>query len=235
MRSHQTGDKKYLIIGGEDHKSGHCRDTYKPLEALKKYAGKFFAVKDFAFSWSSQYFQSVDGLPYIGRMPNAPENVYVATGYGGNGMIFGTLAGRVLTELILSGKSIYGELFDPAGIKPVSGFSKFVGHNMGVITEKIKEAFNFKEIDGVHDLKNGEAKTGFYKGEKGAVYKDDAGEIHALKNKCTHAGCPIHWNTSEKSWDCFCHGSRFGVKGNVLNAPAVTNLEIIAPEKEKQP
>lgn len=46
-------------------------------------------------------------------------------------------------------------------IKPVSGFSKFVRYNVGVLAEKIKEALNFKEIDGVHDLKTGKAKTVF--------------------------------------------------------------------------
>jgi Rieske Fe-S protein len=35
----------------------------------------------------------------------------------------------------------------------------------------------------------------------------------------------VAWNAAERSWDCACHGSRFGVDGEVLNAPATSPLE----------
>ncbi|MGH9975250.1 MAG: ubiquinol-cytochrome c reductase iron-sulfur subunit [Nitrososphaeraceae archaeon] len=42
---------------------------------------------------------------------------------------------------------------------------------------------------------------------------------------CTHMGCTVTWNNSEKSFDCTCHGSRFSPSGNVINGPANTSLE----------
>jgi Rieske Fe-S protein len=65
-----------------------------------------------------------------------------------------------------------------------------------------------------------------------AVYRDEAGEIHACSAVCTHMKCIVAWNSTEKSWDCGCHGSRFDVDGRVLNGPAVEALEKVeAPVK----
>lgn len=38
--------------------------------------------------------------------------------------------------------------------------------------------------------------------------------------RCTHMGCALKWNRQEHSWDCPCHGSRFGREGAVINEPA---------------
>ena len=60
--------------------------------------------------------------------------------------------------------------------------------------------------------------------EQHAVYRDDDGEVHRLSARCTHLGCIVAWNDAERTWDCPCHGSRFGPTGEVIQGPAVSPL-----------
>lgn len=38
--------------------------------------------------------------------------------------------------------------------------------------------------------------------------------------RCPHMGCALRYNPQEHSWDCPCHGSRFGEDGRLLDNPA---------------
>jgi Rieske Fe-S protein len=59
------------------------------------------------------------------------------------------------------------------------------------------------------------------------AYRDDQGVDHCVSLTCTHLGCTVRWNAAETSWDCPCHGSRFGHDGTVLQGPAVRDLRRI--------
>jgi len=238
-RTHRVDGKNYLIAGGKDHKTGIQTDTRESLARLEAHVREHFDVKAIPFSWSSQFFEPVDGLPYIGRMPEETLDVYVCTGYNGNGMTFGTLAGKIISDLIVHNHSAYEALFSPGRIKPVAGFSGFVSHNANVAATWIKDQLSFRELEGLDDLDNDEGKVVEVNGRSYAVYKEATGILHVLSNTCTHAKCSVEWNSAEKTWDCPCHGSRFGIQGNVLTAPAVKGLEkkelnISPSEVEKQ-
>ena len=64
---------------------------------------------------------------------------------------------------------------------------------------------------------------------KVAVSRDAEGEVTELSAVCPHLQCVVHWNQSESTWDCPCHGSRFRADGECINGPANRNL---APIKE---
>lgn len=38
--------------------------------------------------------------------------------------------------------------------------------------------------------------------------------------RCPHMGCALKYNAAEDSWDCPCHGSRFGEDGTLIDNPA---------------
>ena len=53
----------------------------------------------------------------------------------------------------------------------------------------------------------------------------DDGSFIALSKTCTHLGCSVPWNASEKKFICPCHGSTFDIAGTVLTPPALRPLD----------
>jgi Rieske Fe-S protein len=77
-----------------------------------------------------------------------------------------------------------------------------------------------KAMEGTQNIQNGTGAIVTLKGKKVAAYKDDQGNLHLLSPVCTHLGCIVGYNETEKTWDCPCHGSRFHLDGTLLNGPA---------------
>jgi glycine/D-amino acid oxidase-like deaminating enzyme/nitrite reductase/ring-hydroxylating ferredoxin subunit len=226
-RTQEIDGQKYLIVGGEDHKTGENSNTNKSFLQLESHIRSHFNVAEISHRWSSQYFEPVDGLPYIGRLPGANENVLVATGYGGNGMTYSHVAVLELSEMILMKESRYSELFSPGRIKPVAGFTEFVKHNTDVVGQFVGKWFATERLEQLSSLSADEGKVVKLNDETMALYKDGTGTLHAVNPTCTHMKCAVAWNAAEKSWDCPCHGARYSVDGEVLNGPADANLELI--------
>ena len=227
FRTQEINGKKYLIAGGEDHKTAHEENTDACFTKLEAYVREHFEVDAIEFKWSSQFFEPADGLAYIGHLPGNPPNVLVATGFGGNGMTYSHIAAITLSDLITKGESEFAKLFDPDRLKPVAGFSNFVKENADVVKEFIGKTFFRDKISELAELANGEARVVKYEGKSMALYKDETGRYHAVSPVCPHAKCSVAWNSAEKSWDCPCHGSRFAIDGEVMTGPAREGLELI--------
>ncbi len=226
FRTHVIDGESYLIAGGADHKTGHDEpnDSFQTLEA---YVRSHFRVASVDYQWSSQYFEPADGLPYIGKLPGGDEDTYVATGFSGNGILFGSFSGLLLSDLISGKDSPYEKLFSPLRIKPIAGFANFVKENADVAYRFVADRVSIGQLNELVELAPGTGAVVKYRHEQIALYKSPEGNISALSPVCTHAGCIVAWNDAEKSWDCPCHGGRYDVWGNVLTGPARKNLQVI--------
>lgn len=49
--------------------------------------------------------------------------------------------------------------------------------------------------------------------------------------RCPHMGCALKYNAQEHSWDCPCHGSRFGADGQLMDGPSTDDLKRRPPEE----
>ncbi len=226
-RTHEVNGEKYLIAGGEDHKTGHESNEEFCFTKLENYISKYFDIKEISYKWSSQYYEPSDGIAYIGHLPGFTDNVYVATGYSGNGITYSHIAAITLRDLITTGESEFEKLFNPNRIKPVAGFTEFVKENADVVKEFIGKRLSQEKIKSLAEIAKGEGKVVKYEGESIALYRNEQGTLHAINPVCTHAKCIVQWNNTERSWDCPCHGARYTANGEVLTGPATKNLEMI--------
>lgn len=230
-------DKNYdlLIIGGEDHQTGNFSsddDIEKCYSRLESWAKDRFPIEAIEYRWSGQVMEPQDSIAFIGHNPgDNRNNIYIATGDSGNGITHGTIAGILLTDLILGKSNPWTALYDPSR-KPrkVPGAkSEEVEKTQSQEAEKPTdqdEQENDKRSSSKSEEKNLKEKQGIVlEEEKIAAYKDPKGQLHTYSAVCTHLGCTVTWNNSEKSFDCPCHGSRFSSSGTVINGPANTGLE----------
>lgn len=213
----------YLLVLGQPHKVGEKTDNQKCFNKLEAYVRKHFDVERIEYTWAAQNYRPADNLPYIGTSPTQ-ENVYIATGFAADGLVWGTLAGMILSDAISGKDNLWARLYDPKRFTPMASAQGFLKENMTVASHLIKDYLSYGEVDEVKQIAPGEGKTLKLDGERVAAYRDETGELHLVSAICTHMGCILHWNHGERSWDCPCHGSRFAVDGEVLEGPAYQNL-----------
>ncbi len=223
IRTQEVNGRAFIIVGGEDHKVGAETDTGQRYAALEAYTLRRFPVTDITHRWSGQVIEPADGLAYIGRN-TASRHVYVATGFSGTGMTFGTLSGMILSDLILDQQNPFASLYAATRVKPHAGARDFIEENAEVAFRFVADRLSRPEGHRLADVATGEGRVLEVDGQKVAVYRAEDGTAHAVSPVCTHLGCHVHWNGAERSWDCPCHGSRFSPTGRVLNGPAMKDL-----------
>jgi len=207
----------YIVYGGEDHKTGQKKKTQNAYARLLTRLRKIIPKANIDHRWSGQVICAPDGLPYIGE--NA-EHQFVATGYCGNGITFGTVAAMMARDWVTGRKNPWTDLFAVDRKKIKGAMWNYLRENKDYPYYMIKDRFARAEADSVRELKPGEGMIIGRRGKKVAAFRDPRGHIHRLSPVCTHLGCLVRWNPSESTWDCPCHGSRFKPTGEVIAGPA---------------
>jgi glycine/D-amino acid oxidase-like deaminating enzyme/nitrite reductase/ring-hydroxylating ferredoxin subunit len=222
-----------LIVGGEDHKTGQQDDGNKRFGALERWTRhRFPMVEDIEYRWSGEVLEPIDGLAFIGRNPLDAKNVFIATGDSGNGMTHGTIAGILLTDLILGRKNAWESIYDPSRIT-LKALPEFAKENLNVAAQ-YTDLVLAGDVESADEIKPGAGAILSRGLSKVAVYRDPGGEIHEFSAVCRHLGCIVNWNALENTWDCPCHGSRYDALGKVIQGPANRDLEKSEPSDSEQ-
>jgi len=233
LRTATIRGERYVIVGGEDHKTGSDEEAHH-VDALVDWARGHLRAGKPAFTWSAQLYESADGLPFIGRN-SASKHVYVCTGLSGHGLTLGTAGALIVSDLILGVDNPFESVFHATRIKPIASLVDFVKENAGFPAHLIGDRLTSPGVESVADIGRGEGRVLRVGGRRVACYRDEENGLHAVSAVCTHMGCLVKFNDVERTWDCPCHGSRFDLGGDVLDGPATKSLEKVQVEDALPP
>jgi glycine/D-amino acid oxidase-like deaminating enzyme/nitrite reductase/ring-hydroxylating ferredoxin subunit len=227
VRLAREDHETFLIVGGEDHKTGQATDQEARFGRLEDWARRLVPqIGPVRYRWSGQVLETVDGLGFIGRNPADSSNVFIATGDSGMGLTHGTIAGILLTDLIQGRNNPWASAYDPSR-KPIGGVKEFLKENINVATQYLGWLTG-GDVSCIADIPPGRGAVVRRGASKIAVYRAFDGHIQAFSAVCPHLGCIVAWNSASNSWDCPCHGSRFDCDGRVLQGPSTKGLTPVA-------
>lgn len=170
------------------------------------------------YIWSNDDLMTPDRIPYIGKIQKGNSDLLLATGFNTWGMTNGTLAGMILSDIILGRKNKFEDMVDPLR---VNNFKYLNGYLLNISS-------NIKSYVQNYVYKNKQWYTPCVKfesrnGKSIAIYKEKGNE-YIVYNKCPHLGCSLIFNGIEKTWDCPCHASRFNLEGKCIKGPSNYNI-----------
>lgn len=216
-RFYENNGDVYQIFLTNSHNYCFKNDEEKNFEELFK-----SDERDALYTWSNKDIMTNDLLPYIGRLNES--NILIGTGYNTWGMTNGSLAGKIISDIILDRKNRYIELFNPHRKLNLGSFLNFPVALFSSAYSFIKTKVS-KNKEWYSDRVRFEKRNGKNVG----IYVDDEGEEHIVYNLCPHMKCSLIFNEIEKTWDCPCHGSRFNIDGKSIEGPS--NYDITYSEE----
>lgn len=181
------------------------------IGSISKNIGRLKEKYDMEYIWSNKDVITNDGLPYVGSVDR--DNTFlIATGYNTWGMTNGTLAGKILSDIVCERENEYIKLFS---------LNRHL--NLGVIVRFPLDLCCSGKAYMVSNRFNSNNRNIEYRkvdGQNILVYKDEDGQEHTVLNRCPHMKCGLVFNEIEKTWDCLCHGSRYDIDGKCIEGPS---------------
>lgn len=232
VRTLREAARSWWIVGGCDHRTGQGGDTRERFESLLRWCAARFDVRpeDVRHRWSAQVIETLDGLPFIGKVPGK-DRMLLATGFGGTGLTWGTLGGEMMADAAMEVATPWDEVFSPERFDPFAEGKRGVVEVASTGAAYMRDYLQGPEVANFDEIPLGMGCM-LRRGLKlFAGYRDDRGHLSVLDAVCPHLGGVVHFNPATGTWDCPCHGSRFDTRGEVLEGPATEGLRRLGVEE----
>jgi glycine/D-amino acid oxidase-like deaminating enzyme/nitrite reductase/ring-hydroxylating ferredoxin subunit len=218
----------FLIVLSESFVPGEPDDTSAIVANLEAAVRRDFPIQSIDYRWMTEDYDSMDGIPFAGKLTPLSRHVFTATGFSAWGISNGTAVAEVLADAVVGRQNRWAGLYDSTR-PPAKGMRTVVRKNARVGADWIKARIERASDAKAEDLAPGQGAIVETAEGKRAVFRNDSGVLMAFSPYCSHLKCPLSWNSFAATWDCSCHGSRFTATGDVLHGPAIRSLRQAAP------
>ena len=223
IRTHRHNGQTWGIAAGTHFKPGHPDEEQESMRSIEGWLREHFDAGEVQYRWVNEDYDSMDGSPFIGWSSSLGDGYLVATGFSAWGISNGTAAAIIIADLVAGRDNAWLPVFDATRVKPIAGAKEFAKENLDVASHLVS-GYLSRKPKSYDELEPGHAAIMKIDGENVAAFKDEQGQVHAVSAVCTHMGCLVGWNATDRTWDCPCHGSRFELSGEVIHGPATQPL-----------
>jgi len=216
-----------LLVGGNGHPVGGAPSTEARVRDLIGWTERYFPGAELTHRWAAQDYESVNLVPFVGRMPRGLGRVWLATGYGKWGLTNGVAAAMRISDEILGVpwrdqrhwvRVLGTRTTMPADLGRGAAEGARVARAIAVGWASAQAHPAPAELPA-----EGQGVVVSRGGVPYGVSTVD-GRTCAVRAVCTHLRGVLRWNDGEKTWDCPLHGSRFEASGHRIEGPAVHDL-----------
>ncbi|MCG6116146.1 MAG: FAD-dependent oxidoreductase [Mesorhizobium sp.] len=225
FRTAKIDGTTYLVAAGREFKTGEEGQEGEAVEDLQAFMRENFGIDEPSHLWTSEDFRPMDGVPFIGPATSSKPNLHVATGFEAWGLTLGVVAAAIIAGEITGERHGARDIFAASRLKPWKGGGTFISENAKAGAHLIGDRLLRRHSVSLDDIPAGAGGIVTLGGEHLAVVREANGSLRAMSAICTHLGCVLGWNETDRTFDCPCHGSRFDDKGAVLFGPAVSPLK----------
>jgi len=209
----------YLIYCSESRPLG------KNMDNIENYSNIFWKTKanlndNIKYHWFNYDLMTLDGMPLIGYLEKDNKNLLIGTGFNTWGMTNGSIAGKVLSDLIQNIKNPYEDIFNPNRRFNIMKIFSTINYNFKNMSSLIASKLF------IENNPDNRVKVVEVEGIKYGIYTDEKNIEHKVLNTCPHLKCSLIFNDTDKTWDCPCHGSRFNINGSIVKGPSVYSIKI---------
>ena len=207
-----------LIIGGADHKNGEADDGEARLQALEAWARRISQTPRDHDRWSDRSWSQ--WTTWAHRPQSRQREYLVATGRFRPRHYDGVVAGLLLSELILTGKSRVVGTYDPRASRSRSRRIHERKPHHGEESQRVSHPRRRQLL--------GRTEAWARRGSCGRLEKIAAFGMPRQPASSPAVGNMValcHWNSLERVLGLSLPGSQFAADGTALNAPAFSALE----------
>lgn len=224
LRTVSVDGELCLMVGGNGHVTGRSDSPAAALADLDSWTAEHFPGAERLHAWSAQDYQSINRVPFVGKLPRGGDSIFTATGYNKWGLTNAVAAALNLTAQILGGSLPWADKLGHRITKPAGVVSSAA--SVGSMTVAAAKSWVEAELSAVPDESPAEGVGVVGRGARGLpeAVSTVGGVTCRVSGVCSHLGGVVQWNDAELSWDCPLHGSRFAADGTLLEGPAVADL-----------